>query len=207
MFWQYRPGAGGQPFKLLKFRTMRAAHDRSGRRVPDAERLSPVGKLLRRWRLDELPQLVNVLVGTMSFVGPRPLLPVDQFAGIPERLAVRPGLTGWAQIKGGRVISASDKAALDVWYIRNGSLWVDLTILLETLRMLVVGERADAAAIQLAWRELGSDRLEALLTKSRTSRDYVKILPSNAGKGGYEGLSYAQRARSTHTNTPLRDSA
>jgi lipopolysaccharide/colanic/teichoic acid biosynthesis glycosyltransferase len=207
MFWQYRPGAGGRPFRLLKFRTMRAAHDRAGRRVPDAERLSPVGELLRRCRLDELPQLANVLVGSMSFVGPRPLLPVDQFAGIPERLAVRPGLTGWAQIKGGRAISASDKAALDVWYIRNGSLWVDLTILLETLRMLIVGERADAAAIHLAWRELGCERLDVVSTKSRTSVDYGKILPSNAETGGYEGLSYAPRARPSHTNTPLRDRA
>jgi lipopolysaccharide/colanic/teichoic acid biosynthesis glycosyltransferase len=154
LFWQYRPGKGGRLFQLLKFRTMGSAHAPNGRRVSDSERLSFIGCLLRRWRLDELPQLSNVLIGTMSFVGPRPLLPGDQFDGMPERLAVRPGLTGWAQIHGGRDLTASDKAALDLWYIKNASLRVDLKILLATLRIILFGERADPAAIRQAWREL-----------------------------------------------------
>jgi lipopolysaccharide/colanic/teichoic acid biosynthesis glycosyltransferase len=133
---------------------MGTAYAPDGRRVSDSERLSFIGCLLRRWRLDELPQLYNVLIGTMSFVGPRPLLPGDQFAGMPERLAVRPGLTGWAQIHGGRDLTASDKAALDLWYIKNASLRVDLRILLATLRMILFGERADPVAIRQAWREL-----------------------------------------------------
>src|SRR5262249_44688585 len=121
-FWQERPGFGGSPFKLYKFRTMSAAHDTEGRRVPDQERLSMIGRFLRRARLDELPQLYNILVGEMSFVGPRPLLPVDQHPAHAARLLVRPGLTGWAQVIGGREISAEDKTALDVWYVHNASL-------------------------------------------------------------------------------------
>jgi lipopolysaccharide/colanic/teichoic acid biosynthesis glycosyltransferase len=154
LFWQYRPGKGGRLFQLLKFRTMGSAYAPNGRRVSDSERLSFIGSLLRRWRLDELPQLYNVLIGTMSFVGPRPLLPGDQFAGMPERLAVRPGLSGWAQIHGGRDLTASDKAALDLWYIKNASLRVDLRILLATLRIILYGERANPTAISQAWREL-----------------------------------------------------
>jgi lipopolysaccharide/colanic/teichoic acid biosynthesis glycosyltransferase len=155
IFWQQRPGASGRPFRLLKFRTMGSSHDRDGRRIADAERLSLVGHVLRRYRLDELLQLFNVLKGEMSFVGPRPLLPKDQFPALAARLAVRPGLTGWAQIKGGRDLTPSDKAALDVWYVRNGSLWVDLAIVAGTLRMILIGERADFDAIREAWRELG----------------------------------------------------
>jgi lipopolysaccharide/colanic/teichoic acid biosynthesis glycosyltransferase len=154
VFWQQRPGLWGQPFKLYKFRTMAAAHDAHGRRASDSERLSTVGKFLRRTRLDELPQLVNILVGDMSFVGPRPLLPVDQPTGGGARLLVRPGLTGWAQIKGGREIPAVDKAALDVWYVQNASFALDLRILLGTLPMVVFGERINDAAVRQAWRDL-----------------------------------------------------
>src|SRR5262249_61992957 len=114
MFWQLRPGRHGRRFKLFKFRTMRPAYDTDGRRAPDELRSSSIGKFLRRSRLDELPQIYNILVGEMSFVGPRPLLPVDQPQWQNSRLAVRPGLTGWAQIKGGRDIPPEDKLALDV---------------------------------------------------------------------------------------------
>lgn len=155
LFWQQRPGLGGRPFRLYKLRTMRPAYDADGRRIADDQRLSAVGRFLRRFRLDELPQLFNVLVGEMSFIGPRPLLPADQFPGLDARLEVRPGMTGWAQIKGGRELTASDKAALDVWYINNACFRVDLEILIGTLRVVLLGERAaDRDAIRVAWREL-----------------------------------------------------
>jgi lipopolysaccharide/colanic/teichoic acid biosynthesis glycosyltransferase len=161
IFWQQRPGKDGRPFRLYKFRTMRAPHDSEGRRIADAKRLSLIGSLLRRLRLDELPQLYNVLMGQMSFIGPRPLLPHDQFPALAARLAVRPGLTGWAQIKGGRNLTASDKAALDIWYLRNGSFLVDAKILIATLHMILFGEQTDADAIRDAWRELGPKRLSS----------------------------------------------
>ena len=154
VFWQQRPGARGRPFKLYKFRTMRSAHDEQGLRIPDDERLSAIGRFLRRTRLDELPQLYNILIGEMSFVGPRPLLPADQSADFAARLMAQPGLTGWAQVKGGREISASDKAALDVWYLRNASLWLDISILARTIPTIVFGERTEAEAIRQAWDDL-----------------------------------------------------
>ena len=155
LFWQQRPGVGGRPFRLYKFRTMGRPYDADGRRIEDPHRLSVTGRFLRRFRLDELPQLFNILIGEMSFIGPRPLLQADQFPGLDARLAVRPGMTGWAQIKGGRELSAADKAALDVWYIRNACFRVDLEILLGTLRVVLLGERAaDGDAIRDAWHEL-----------------------------------------------------
>jgi lipopolysaccharide/colanic/teichoic acid biosynthesis glycosyltransferase len=155
LFWQLRPGVGGRPFRLYKFRTMGRPYDAEGCRIADADRLTAIGRFLRRFRLDELPQLFNILMGEMSFIGPRPLLQADQFPGLDARLAVRPGMSGWAQIKGGRELSASDKAALDVWYIKNACLRVDLEILLGTLRVVLLGERAaDGDAIREAWREL-----------------------------------------------------
>jgi lipopolysaccharide/colanic/teichoic acid biosynthesis glycosyltransferase len=154
-FWQQRPGEGGHPFRLYKFRTMRAAHDERGQRIPDNQRLSVIGIFLRRTRLDELPQLFNILVGEMSVVGPRPLLPADQPETDLARLSVRPGLTGWAQVHGGREVSSLDKAALDVWYIRHASLSLDARILLQTGIMLLRGEIRNEGAIQRACSELG----------------------------------------------------
>ena len=103
-----------------------------------SDRLS-LDDLLRRTRLDELPQLYNVLIGEMSFVGPRPLLPVDQPVETSARLLVRPGLTGLAQVRGGRNISPEDKNALDIWYVRNASLWLDIKILLQTPIVMIEG--------------------------------------------------------------------
>lgn len=97
---------------------------------------------------------MRILTGEMSFIGPRPLLPVDQPAAYAARLHVRPGLTGWAQVKGGREISAADKAALDVWYTQNASLALDLEIIARTVTMVLFGEGVDVIAIQRAWREL-----------------------------------------------------
>ena len=154
VFWQQRPGLRGRPFKLYKFRTMAHAYSSDGQRKSDNARVSAVGDFLRRSRLDELPQLLNILKGEMSFVGPRPLLPVDQPIDSGSRLGVRPGLTGWAQIKGGRQISPADKAALDVWYVRNMSLALDVKILLGTVPMLIFGERVTETAIVHARRDM-----------------------------------------------------
>lgn len=154
IFAQKRPGRFGRTFRVYKFRTMAPAFDAAGRRVDDAERSSWIGSLLRRTRLDELPQLYNVLIGDMSFVGPRPLLPVDQRPEYKARLLVRPGITGWAQVEGGRIVSAADKAAMDVWYVKKASLALDLRILLRTGRMVVAGDRVNASAIEQAWRDM-----------------------------------------------------
>jgi lipopolysaccharide/colanic/teichoic acid biosynthesis glycosyltransferase len=150
VFWQMRPGRYGYPFKVYKFRTMRGAHTPDGSRVADPERTSRFGRLLRRYRLDELPQLLNVLVGDMSFVGPRPLLAADINSDAGTRLSVRPGVTGWAQVNGGRELSSDEKAALDVWYVRHRSLALDLRILFRTLSVLQRGEVVDRRAIKLA---------------------------------------------------------
>ncbi len=133
---------------------MAPAHDREGHRIADANRLSIVGKFLRSWRLDELPQLVNILAGDMSLVGPRPLLPSDQPGEMVARLLARPGLTGWAQVQGGRNVSPLNKAALDIWYVCNASLRLDLKILVKTVPTVLYGERRNARAIRRAWRDL-----------------------------------------------------
>jgi lipopolysaccharide/colanic/teichoic acid biosynthesis glycosyltransferase len=154
IFWQQRPGLGGRPFHLFKFRTMGSAYARDGRELLDHERLSPVGELLRRTRLDELPQLFNILRGDMSFIGPRPLLPRDQDVSHRARLLVRPGLTGWAQVVGGRAISANDKAALDVWYVKHASLWLDFKVVLKTIPIVLFGETISRHQIESAWSDL-----------------------------------------------------
>ncbi|MFZ4125670.1 MAG: sugar transferase [Rickettsiales bacterium] len=146
LFWQQRPGLHGIAFKLYKFRTMRHARrklgeDRLLHKSGDEMRTSRLGKLLRRIRLDELPQLMHIIAGTMSFVGPRPLLPDDQPAGGEIRLSVRPGVTGWAQIHGGDALSPQEKLILDAWYIRNMSLWLDMKILLRTLLAVLEEDR------------------------------------------------------------------
>lgn len=154
IFWQDRTGLGGRRFHLLKFRTMTDAFDASGRKLTDAERVNGVCRFLRATRLDELPQLWNILVGEMSFVGPRPLLVADQIDGAMVRHMVRPGLTGWAQVKGGRAIGAVDKMALDVWYVQNASLWLDVKIVMLTVPMILFGERVSSEAVTRAWSDL-----------------------------------------------------
>jgi lipopolysaccharide/colanic/teichoic acid biosynthesis glycosyltransferase len=155
IFWQQRPGLYGRPFKLFKFRTMRAPHDRHNRRIPDDQRLSPIGRFIRRVRLDELPQLYNVLVGDMSLIGPRPLLPCDQSPDYLARLSVRPGITGWAQVNGGRIIHTSDKLILDIWYVQNASFILDLAIVLRTVKMVFFGDQINIEAINAARNSLG----------------------------------------------------
>ena len=137
IFWQERIGRNGRRFFVFKFRTMRPKFDHVGRAVGDGERISALGRFLRRTHLDELPQLFNVLAGDMSLVGPRPLLPADQPADAALRLAVRPGLTGWAQINGGTLLDARSKGALDSWYVGNASVILDLQIIAVTLTQIV----------------------------------------------------------------------
>ena len=140
IFKQMRPGQGGQLFTLYKFRTMTDERGPDGELLPDAERLPPLGRFLRSTSLDELPELVNVLKGDMSLVGPRPLLVeyLDRYT--PEqarRHEARPGLTGWSQINGRNDMPWARKLALDVWYVDNQSLWLDVRILLRTLWVTV----------------------------------------------------------------------
>ena len=145
VFWQRRLGQGGRGFQIYKFRTMQSPFDRFGESWPERQRLSAIGRLLRKTGLDELPQLLNVLVGEMSLVGPRPLVPEDQPADPTIRLMVRPGITGWAQVNGGKQITNDEKGDLDEWYVRNASPWLDLRILLLTCRYFVVGTRANVS--------------------------------------------------------------
>ena len=159
IFWQQRPGLGGRPFKLYKFRTMRAAHDKHRVRIPDEQRSSVIGQILRRTRLDELPQLYNVLIGDMSLIGPRPLLPCDQAPEYAARLSVRPGITGWAQVNGGRIISSSDKCILDIWYAQNASFVLDVKIVLSTAKMILFGDQINTEAVNQARSDLGLKRL------------------------------------------------
>jgi len=137
---QTRPGGGGRPFRLLKFRTMLDAADADGKPLSDAERLTRFGRFLRSTSLDELPELWNILRGDMSLVGPRPLLMqyLDRYT--PEqarRHDVRPGLTGWAQVNGRNALGWSEKFALDIWYVDNRSFWLDLKILFLTVRQVL----------------------------------------------------------------------
>ena len=132
LFRQVRAGFHSAPFTILKFRTMTDACDAQGNVLPDAERLTPFGKFLRGWSLDELPELFNVLKGEMSLVGPRPLLLRYVARYSPDqkrRHDVKPGLTGWAQIHGRNAINWEQKFALDVWYVDHQSLWLDIKIL------------------------------------------------------------------------------
>ena len=136
LFRQMRPGYRGEPFKLLKFRTMNAARDAHGCLLPDAGRLTPIGRLLRRLSLDELPQLWNVFRGDMSLVGPRPLLMqyVDRYtAEQARRHDTKPGITGWAQVNGRNGLTWPEKFSLDLWYVDNRSFWLDIRIIVRTL--------------------------------------------------------------------------
>ena len=135
LFRQIRPGLRGAPFELLKFRTMADAVDQGGQLVPDGQRLGKLGSLLRQWSLDELPELINVIKGDMSLVGPRPLLTryLDRYTPAQARRhEVRPGITGWAQVNGRNELSWEARFALDVWYVDHRSLALDVRILLLT---------------------------------------------------------------------------
>jgi lipopolysaccharide/colanic/teichoic acid biosynthesis glycosyltransferase len=137
LFWQERMGWQGRSFLIYKYRTISAPFDSVGNSCLTERKPSTIGRLLRITRIDELPQLLNVLLGDMSIIGPRPLLPEDQPADPSLRLSVRPGITGWAQVNGGKLLTKEEKETLDEWYIRNQSFWLDLRIAMMTIQMLV----------------------------------------------------------------------
>ena len=140
LFRQTRPGLYGQPFEMIKFRSMKDALDTAGNPLPDSERLTPFGKMLRATSLDEMPELWNVIKGDMSIVGPRPLL-MEYLPLYNEEQAkrhnVRPGMTGHAQVNGRNAISWEEKFKLDTWYVENRSLWLDFKIMLQTVKKVI----------------------------------------------------------------------
>lgn len=145
LFRQARPGLGGRPFLMLKFRTMTDARDDQGNLLPDEQRLTRFGKFLRSTSLDELPELFNVIKGDMSLVGPRPLLPryLDRYTPAQARRhEVRPGITGWAQVNGRNTLTWEERFELDVWYVDHRSLGLDLKILALTLIKVIKREGA-----------------------------------------------------------------
>ena len=140
LFTQLRPGFKGRPFRLHKFRTMRNSLGNDGKPLPDAERLTALGRFLRRVSLDELPQLWNVLRGDLSLVGPRPLLMQYLTRYSPDqarRHLVKPGITGWAQVNGRNALSWEEKFTLDVWYVDHWSFLLDLRVLLKTAKIVL----------------------------------------------------------------------
>ena len=148
VFRQQRPGHTERPFQLLKFRTMTNQRDASGALLPDAQRLTPFGRWLRSTSIDELPELLNILRGEMSFIGPRPLLMQYLPLYSPEqarRHDVKPGFSGWAQINGRNALSWNEKFRLDVWYVDHQSLWLDLRIFLITVWKVIRREGISAA--------------------------------------------------------------
>ena len=142
-FFQARPGMNGKIFKVIKFKTMTDEKDENGCLLPDNLRLTKVGKFVRSTSIDELPQLINVLKGDMSIIGPRPLLP--QYLPLysqeqARRHEVRPGITGWAQCNGRNAISWTQKFELDVWYVDNCTLWLDIKIVFLTIKKVLIRE-------------------------------------------------------------------
>lgn len=147
LFRQVRPGLNGKPFEMIKFRSMKDAVDAQGHALPDSERLTPFGKMLRATSLDEMPELWNVIKGDMSIVGPRPLL-MEYLPLYNEEQAkrhnVRPGMTGHAQVNGRNAISWEEKFKLDSWYVENQSLWLDFKIMLKTVKKVLAKEDISA---------------------------------------------------------------
>lgn len=147
LFRQVRPGLHGKPFEMIKFRSMKDAVDAQGNPLPDNERLTPFGKMLRSSSLDEMPELWNVIKGDMSIVGPRPLLmeylPLYNQEQAKRHL-VRPGMTGHAQVNGRNAISWEEKFKLDTWYVENQSVWLDFKIMLKTVKKVLAKDDINA---------------------------------------------------------------
>lgn len=142
-FFQERPGKKGRLFTIVKFRTMTNEKDANGNLLPDAQRLTPVGQLVRKTSIDEIPQLFNVVKGDMSLIGPRPLLP--EYLPLynerqKKRHLVRPGISGWAQVNGRNAVTWEQKFEMDVWYVENQSFQLDCKILLKTIKKVLVSE-------------------------------------------------------------------
>jgi sugar transferase EpsL len=163
LFTQTRPGFFGKPFKIYKFRTMTDRRDAQGDLLPDAERITRLGRFLRASSLDELPELFNVFRGEMSLVGPRPLLMQYLTRYTPEqarRHAVLPGITGWAQVNGRNALTWDDKFRLDVWYVENWSFWLDLRILGMTVVKVVRREGISQPGHATSEEFMGSESQE-----------------------------------------------
>lgn len=161
LFTQERPGLHGKPFTMYKFRTMTDGRDEQGELLPDSKRMTRLGRILRSTSLDEFPALINVLKGNMSLVGPRPLLMeyIDRYT--PEqarRHEVRPGITGWAQVNGRNAISWEEKFKLDVWYVDNQSLWLDIKILWKTFAKVFRREGISQEGQATAEKFMGSSK-------------------------------------------------
>jgi len=157
LFHQVRVGRDGVPFTMFKFRTMRTLYDRAGGLLPDENRVTALGAFLRRFRLDELPELWLVVTGKMSLVGPRPLPRevLEGLSGSEERSAMRPGLSGLAQVSGNTQLTNKEKIALDLFYYRHWSMGLDIRIMFQTLATLAFGGRRDEALIRRALAEFG----------------------------------------------------
>jgi lipopolysaccharide/colanic/teichoic acid biosynthesis glycosyltransferase len=156
-FRQIRSGRGTRPFVICKFRTMHERRDADGALLPDALRETSATRLMRAIRIDELPQLLSIARGDMAFIGPRPLLPVTvaEFGELGRiRCTVRPGLSGWAQVNGNTRLTNGEKLALDLWYVRNRSLWLDLQILVLTVQVALFGERVDRRHVDHAMKAM-----------------------------------------------------
>ncbi len=143
LFFQNRPGKDDRIFRIVKFRTMTNERDENGILLPDSDRLTGIGKFVRKTSIDEIPQLINVLMGDMSLIGPRPLLP--EYLPIfnerqKKRHTVRPGITGWAQVNGRNAISWNKKLEYDVWYVENLSFKLDMKILFKTIKKVIISE-------------------------------------------------------------------
>lgn len=153
-FFQLRPGKNGRIFKIVKFKTMNDKKDGNGKLLPDAERLTKIGSFVRKTSLDEIPQLLNVIKGDMSLIGPRPLLPqyLHLYSDFQNRRhEVKPGITGWAQVNGRNAISWNTKFELDVWYVDHISFVLDVKIIFKTILKVIKSEginAADAATIE-----------------------------------------------------------
>lgn len=146
-FYQERPGKNGKLFKMIKFRSMKDAYDKDGNPLPDEDRITPFGQKLRSTSLDEMPQLINVLKGDMSIVGPRPMLKEFIELYSPEqarRLEVRPGMTGQAQVSGRNELEYVERFKCDVWYVDNHNIWLDCKIMFKTVKVMLKREGINA---------------------------------------------------------------
>ncbi len=167
LFTQTRPGMGGRPFVIYKFRTMSTDRDAEGQLLRDTHRLTKLGRILRSTSLDELPELINVIKGDMSLVGPRPLL----MHYLPHYTAreftrhdVRPGITGWAQVNGRNMTTWNERLEMDAWYVENWSLWLDFTILAKTIRQVI---RRHGVAVDTSKVEMDLARERTLQAEGR----------------------------------------
>ena len=148
-FFQERPGKDGKIFKVIKFKSMTDEKDKEGNLLPGEERVTKIGRFIRKTSIDELPQIINVFKGDMSMVGPRPLMPRYLELYSPEqarRHEVRPGITGWAQVNGRNAITWTEKFKLDVWYVDHCSLWLDIKILWMTIMNVILRKDIDSGA-------------------------------------------------------------